>query len=76
MSNGPSMHFRQGISLIQLFKLFPDDATAEQWFIKARWPNGIACPRCGSVRVNTKTAHKTMELPRFGGEIRACVSSL
>lgn len=36
--NAPGKHFREGISLIDLFKMFPDDKTAEQWFIKTRWP--------------------------------------
>ena len=31
--------------------MFPDDATAEAWFVKTRWANGIACPRCGSLGV-------------------------
>ena len=60
MSKGPGKHFRQGISLVQLFRMFPNNEAAERWFIKARWPDGIACPRCGSVNVNTKSAHKTM----------------
>ena len=34
-----------------LFRMFPDDATAEKWFVKTRWPNGVACPACGSVNV-------------------------
>ncbi len=58
--NAPGMHQREGISLIQLFKMFPDNATAEKWFIHTRWPDGMACPCCGSVNVNERTAHKTM----------------
>lgn len=41
--------FREGISLIELFQIFPDNGTAEAWFISTRWPDGIAGPRCGSV---------------------------
>ena len=59
-TNAPSLHFRKGISLVQLFRMFPDDETAEKWFIHTRWPDGIACVRCGSVNVNEKTAHATM----------------
>ena len=59
-TNAPGMHFREGISLIKLFEMFPDDAAAEAWFIHTRWPDGMACPRCGSTNVNEKTAHKTM----------------
>ena len=40
--------------------MFPDDATAETWFIAHRWHDGIRCPRCGSSNVQTDTAHKTM----------------
>ena len=43
-----------------LVKMFPDNETAREWFIKARWPNGICCPDCGSVRVKTGAKHKTM----------------
>lgn len=56
----PGKYFRAGISLVDLFKRFPDDKRAEEWFVRVRWPDGIACPHCGSVRVNEKAAHKTM----------------
>ena len=59
-TNAPGMHEREGISLIQLFQMFPDDVTAEKWFIHTRWPDGMACPRCGSVRVSEQAKHKTM----------------
>ena len=31
----PGKHFRKGLSVKGFFALFPDDATAEQWFIEA-----------------------------------------
>ena len=40
--------------------MFPDDAAAEAWFIKNRWPGGIYCPHCGSINVLEKARHKTM----------------
>ena len=58
--NAPGKHFRKGMSLVEVMRIFPDDATAEAWFIKARWPEGIQCPFCGSHRVQEATAHKTM----------------
>ena len=51
---------RQGVSLIEIMDMFPDDVTAEKWFINRRWPNGIVCPECGSVNVNPNAKHKTM----------------
>ena len=59
-NNAPGQHFRKGMSLIQLFQMFPDEETAEKWFIHTRWPDGMACPRCGSTNVQEKTTHATM----------------
>ena len=56
----PGKHFRDGISLFKLFRLFPNNEVAEQWFIQQRWGKHIACVKCGSCNVNTKTSHKTM----------------
>ena len=56
----PGKHFRQGISLKALFKLFPDDDAAERWLVSLRWPSGICCHHCGSENVQTDCKHKTM----------------
>ena len=56
----PGRSEREGLSLIELFTLFPDDATAEKWFEKQRWPNGIACPECGSLRYAVVKNRKPM----------------
>ena len=58
--HAPGKHFRAGMSLIDLIRMFPNDEVAEQWFIEQRWGNEIACVRCGSCNVNAETAHKTM----------------
>ena len=50
---------REGISLEKLFQMFPDDATAEKWFVEQRWPDGALCPHCGSANVS-RAKHKTM----------------
>ena len=52
--------FRKGVTLKQIMKMFPDDATAEAWFSEQFWPNGVCCPCCGSVNVQTGCKHKTM----------------
>ena len=56
----PGKHYREGITLPDLFRMFPDDATAEGWFAGIRWPDGIGCPRCGSTNVQEGTTHPTM----------------
>ena len=58
----PGHDYREGLSLTDLFRMFPDDEAAERWFCETRWPDGIACPRCGSVKVQTGAAHKTMPM--------------
>ena len=45
---GPGRAEREGISIVELFEMFPNDAAAERWFEQQRWPNGITCPRCDS----------------------------
>ena len=54
----PGKAFRKGLSLVKLFKMFPDDATAEKWFVEQRWPQGVCCPECGSFNVQTRKTRK------------------
>ena len=56
----PGKHYRNGLSLLQITQLFPDDATAEKWFAELRWPDGPACPYCGSMNVQSGAKHETM----------------
>ena len=43
---------------MDLFKLFPDDATVAQWFAAQRWPDGKSiCPACGHHDVQVGAAH-------------------
>ena len=56
---GPGKFFRKGLSLVDVIKLFPDNATAETWFAKARWPDGPWCPECKSKRIQTGAADKS-----------------
>ena len=55
----PGKASRNGLTLIQLFKMFPDDAMAEAWFVSRRWPKGIRCPHCGSDDIQVDAKHKT-----------------
>ena len=36
-------------------QLFSTEEQAEAWFVARRWPNGIACPECGSISVHTRS---------------------
>ena len=57
---GPGKSTRSGISLAELFDIFPDDGTAERWFRDSRWPDGAICPHCESGNVQEGAAHPTM----------------
>ncbi len=57
---GPGKAHRKGISIVALMKMFPSNEAAMEWFTKVRWPDGPACPKCGSVNVQEKTTHPTM----------------
>ena len=57
---GPGKAHREGLTVIELFKLFPDDAAAEKWFEEQRWPDGRFCPDCGSVNTVPVKSRKPM----------------
>ncbi len=45
----PGKHYRKGITLLELARMFPDENSAREWFENILWPNGKRyCPRCGS----------------------------
>jgi transposase-like protein len=50
----------EGLSLLELMKKFPDDKTAEKWFISKRWPDQISCAYCNSTNIIQKVNHPTM----------------
>lgn len=56
----PGKSDREGISLVKLMKMFPNDDIARDWFEHKIWVDGPHCPHCGSFNVQTGTAHKSM----------------
>ena len=69
MHKSPGKSYRKGLSFKAFLRQFPDDKSAESWFIKERWPQGVCCPYCGSDNVQTGCKHKTMP---FRCRERAC----
>jgi len=72
-NKAPGQHYRQGITLAELFQMFPDDKTAEQWFVKQRWPNGLRCAYCDCDNVSEEAKHPTM--PFFCNKCRKYFSA-
>ena len=55
----PGQAHREGLSLVKLIEMFPDDTAAEKWFEARRWPDGPFCPHCGSFNVQSNIKHPT-----------------
>ena len=47
------------LNLLELFELFGTDKIAEDWFITARWPDGLRCAYCSGTRVAERGNHPT-----------------
>ena len=56
--NAPGKHYRKALSIIELMDMFPDDAAAEAWFVKTRWPEGVHCPKCGCTNIQERATRK------------------
>ncbi len=66
----PGRHYRAGITMVELFRMFPDDAAAEKWFERQRWEQtGLYCPLCGSCD-KVKEAPKRKPMPYWCGDCR------
>ena len=55
----PGKAHREGITLVQLIDMFPDEATATAWFESVIWPDGRRCPKCESKRTGP-ASHRCM----------------
>ena len=58
-SAAPGKSHREGITLLQLAEMFPDENSARDWFEAQVWPNGRACPHCGSVQTHEASHAKS-----------------
>ena len=56
--NAPGKHYREGVTLLEMTRMFPSDEAAEQWFIDQRWPDGVSCPVCESANVQHRATRK------------------
>ncbi|MYA88000.1 MAG: IS1595 family transposase [Boseongicola sp. SB0662_bin_57] len=58
----PGKHYREGISIMQLADMFPNEESAAKWFEDVRWPNegDRHCPHCGSFNTMRKENRKPM----------------
>ena len=64
---GPGRSDREGMSIVELVRMFPDDDAARHWFETVFWPQGPYCPHCGSFNVQGDVKH-----PRMTHRCRDC----
>ena len=67
----PGKAYREGISLIELMRMFPNEEAAVAWFEDARWGGERTCPKCGSEKT-CEASHKKM--PYWCGDCRSYFS--
>ena len=56
----PGKSDREGITLLQLSDLFPDEESAVKWFESVYWPDERCCGHCGSVKTREIKNRKPM----------------
>ena len=56
----PSRAGRKGPTFVDLFRQFPNENAAQDWFEQQRWGNEPFCPHCGSFNVRRDRAHPTV----------------
>ena len=67
--SGPGKSHREGMTIADLIKMFPDNEVAEKWFEKNIWGGKPKCPRCGNTKI-TRTNHHSM--PYYCAGLGAC----
>ena len=50
-----------GINLLDLLDYYRNEDTCRDYLEQLRWPNGVACPRCGSMRVSPVTTRNKFD---------------
>ena len=56
----PGHHLREGISIIELWEMFPNESSATRWFEATLWPAERCCGKCGSIATSEVPNRKPM----------------
>ena len=68
----PGKSHREGIGLVELMDMFPDEATATRWFESVVWPEGRCCGKCGAM--NTREVPNAKPMPYWCPDCRSYFS--
>ena len=58
--SAPGKAHREGVSVMQLWDMFPDEQTATDWFESLIWPGVRGCGHCGSTKTHEVPKRKPM----------------
>lgn len=58
-TKSPGKGYREGLTLVELFQMFPSEISATEWFESIIWDGERVCGKCGSNRT-TKCSHRKM----------------
>lgn len=72
MAKAPGKSHRNGISIVDLTKMFPDEKSAVAWFEATRWPDGRHCPHCGCC--TTREVPNAKPMPYWCGDCKSYFS--
>ena len=59
-SSSPGKASREGLTLIQVMDMFPDEAAATKWFEDKLWEGERCCGKCGSTKTREVPSAKPM----------------
>ena len=68
----PGKSHREGLTLVALFDMFPDEAAAMRFFEANVWPTGRCCGKCGAT--NTSAVPNAKPMPYFCNDCRSYFS--
>lgn len=59
-TKAPGKSHREGLTVIQLLQMFPDEEAATKWFERSLWDGERCCGHCGSVNTHEVRNRKPM----------------
>ena len=68
----PGKPHREGLTLVQMMDMFPDETKATAWFESVIWSDGRYCGKCGSV--NTRDVPNAKPMPYWCTDCRSYFS--
>ena len=71
-TKGPGKAHREGMTIVQLMDMFPEEAAAVAWFESVVWKGGRHCPKCGSR--TTREVPKAKPMPYWCTDCRSYFS--